>query len=106
MNLPHQIDIKKMYDDVIITKKKYENITTIENAKKFIESEKQLYIELDKIKLNENYWVIDDEKNNVCTKCNYKFYLFYYFNHDYRDNIQIINKKKIHQLFECKSKNI
>ena len=58
--------------------KKYEKITTIENAKKFIELDTQLYSELDKIKLNDEYWIIDTEKNNVCTKCNYKFYIYHY----------------------------
>ena len=80
----------KKYDKV---KKRYEHSIVIEDAKKFMDIEKELYDNLDNVKFDENNWLIDNKTYNVCKKCNYKFIIF--------DKEHIKYKKILHELFHC-----
>lgn len=90
----HIIDeIQILYKKYVKATRTYEHITTINNAKKFIDIEKELYDNLDLIILDEDNWLIDDEHYNICKKCNYKFIRL--------DKYHVKYKKILHELFHC-----
>ena len=86
-------EIQILYIKFVKASRKYENITTIDNAKKFMNIEKELYDNLDLLNLDEDKWLIDDEHYNVCKKCNYKFIRL--------DKYNVKYKKILHELFHC-----
>jgi hypothetical protein len=86
-------EIQILYKKYDKAKKKYEHTVVIENAKKFMDIEKELYYNLDLLNLDEDKWLIDNKNYNVCKKCNYKFITF--------DKHHVKYKKILHELFHC-----
>ena len=89
-----------LYNKMIKAKNHYQHITTNQNFEIFYEIERQLFRELDNILLNDNNWIIFDDKFDKsikcikCILCDYHFICF--------DEKLIKYKKIIHQEFNCK----
>lgn len=82
-----------LYNKMVKAKQHYQHITTNQNFEKFYSIENKLYRELDNTPLNENNWIIIDDKSIKCILCNYHFICF--------DEKLIKYKKIIHQEFSC-----
>jgi hypothetical protein len=82
-----------IYDKLNKAKHHYEKITTIQNIIKYLELEKQLYIELDKLKIDDSMWLITKNNINKCIYCDDKIIC---------NNDRLLKYKKlIHQYITC-----
>jgi hypothetical protein len=93
-----------LYTKMIKAKQHYQHITTNQNFEIFYEIEQQLFRALDNILLNnnnilnDNIWIINDDKSIKCIKCIYCDYCIVC-----NDTKLLKYKKIIHQKFNCKS---
>lgn len=100
MNKNIDIDLlNKLYTEMTQSEKNYKNSLNIISCKEFIEKENIFYNKLDQYYIDLSNWSENNEKYNVCNRCNYKFILC---NQNY-NTLNIIHRKKIHNLFFCKN---
>jgi len=90
--------LNKLYNDMINAEKHYKKSLNLISCKEFIEKENIFYKKLDEYDIDLSNWSKNDEKYNVCNKCNYKFILCNVSNA--LNNVS--HRKKIHTLFLCK----
>lgn len=86
--------ILDLYNKMIKAKQHYKYITTFHNFEIFFKLKQELFKNLDNIILDENNWIINDDKLIKCIRCNYFIRC---------NDINLLKYKKlVHQEFNCK----